>query len=488
MRGWLRNLNRWMSAQQLVRNSILLISAEMVAKTLGMVFFALVARFLGAKELGLYAFAMALANFIVIPARFGFENLVQRQVGRDPASTRRYFMDLGAAKVLISLAVLGLLVSILGLLRPQDLSVLALAAAFTLVYSFMEFTNSFFRANQRPELELRVRTFFSVANLVLGLAVLYGGWRLKGVLGAQLLSAVAAAALAFFILARLAPPVPHRWDWRPLGRHLKAAAPFAVILVALFLSNQIGIIILTAMSPKEEVGYFAAAIRLYDSLTLIPAAIMGAFLPVMSQLFTQSLGAFARTLRFTMKYLFILTAPLVVIITLLAQPIVVLLYREAFAPSALALQVLGGALIFTFWNFAADCVLIAGNRERLLLRLTWSAAIIHVAANLILVPGLSYLGASLAVLGTQGLYFLILFSVVLRRYFNCRQLLRLMAVPALAALLMGGAIVLTRGQNLFLSIVTGIIVYAGALLALKGVTRAEINQLQNLADSDSPGR
>lgn len=78
MRGWLRNLNRWMSAQQLVRNSILLISAEMVAKTLG-------------------------------------------------------------------------------------------------------------------------------------LAVLYGGWRLKGVLGAQLLSAVAAAVLAFFILKRLAPPVAHRW-------------------------------------------------------------------------------------------------------------------------------------------------------------------------------------------------------------------------------------------------------------------------------------
>jgi O-antigen/teichoic acid export membrane protein len=137
------------------------------------------------------------------------------------------------------------------------LTVLTLAAAFALVYSFMEFTNSFFRANQRPELELRVRAFFSVANLVLGLAVLYGGWRLKGVLGAQLLSAAAAAVLAFFTLKGLAPPAAQRWDWRPLGRHLKVAAPFAAILVALYLSNQIGIIILTAMSPKEEVGYFA---------------------------------------------------------------------------------------------------------------------------------------------------------------------------------------------------------------------------------------
>jgi O-antigen/teichoic acid export membrane protein len=100
---------------------------------------------------------------------------------------------------------------------------------------------------------------------------------------------------------------------------------------------------------------------------------MGAFLPVMSRLFTQSLGVFTRTLRFTVKYLFVLTAPLVFIITLLAQPIVVLLYREGFAPSALALQVLGGALIFTFWNFAADCVLIAGNRERLWPLSSWAA-------------------------------------------------------------------------------------------------------------------
>jgi hypothetical protein len=53
---------------------------------------------------------------------------------------------------------------------------------------------------------------------------------------------------------------------------------------------------------------------------------------------------------------------------------------------------------------------------------------------------------------------------------------------------MGGVIFLTRGQNLFLAILAGITVYVGALMALRGVNRAEINQLQNMAASDSHGR
>ncbi len=74
-----------MTIPRFVRSSVLLVAVEIIAKTLGVVFFALIARFLGAGEVGLYAFALAVANFIVIPARFGFENLVQREVGREPA-------------------------------------------------------------------------------------------------------------------------------------------------------------------------------------------------------------------------------------------------------------------------------------------------------------------------------------------------------------------------------------------------------------------
>lgn len=474
-----------MSSQRFLRNSLLLITIEMVTKVLGMLFFIVVARFLGAGNLGIFAFATALANFIVIPAKFGFEDLIQREVSRNPAGTYYYFWALGAIKGSISGVSLGIFCLCAFLWARTDPTVLILAVAFTLVYSFMEFTNAFFRANQRAELELAVRLFFSVSNLLLGIAFLYAGYRLKGVLTTQLVSITAGVILGLFILQRVATRERQSSEWKSIWRHLAAAVPFAGILLALYFSNQIGVVILSFLAGKEEVGYFASALRIFETLTLIPAAVTGAFLPVMSLYYVQSLGAFVRTLRFTLKYLFILTAPLVVITTLLAHRIIIFLFREAFAPSIPALQILGLALVFSFWNFAGQSVLVARNRERLVLVSIWAVAVIHVIANLWLISYYSYLGACWAIFATQGIYCAILFAFLLPRYLGFRQLLQLIAIPALSAAIMGLVVYLLRQAHLFVVILTGLGVYGGALLALGGITPADQSFLRRLVTPGS---
>jgi O-antigen/teichoic acid export membrane protein len=469
-----------MNTPRFVRNSLLLVGIEMLAKTLGVVFFALVARFLGARELGLLAFATAVANFIVIPARFGFETVVQRDVGRNPAGTLAYFQGIGLLKGLISLGVMVIYVAALQIAGRGEVTVMVLVACFTLVYSFMEFVNAFFRANQRPELELAVRSFFSVSNLLLGLMVLYAGWRLAGVVSSQLLSVGLAVILGVGLLRRIAPPVKAQRDQQHPTKYLAAAAPFAGILVALYFSNQTGVLLLTPWAGSEKVGYFAAAVRLFDALTLIPAAVMGAFLPLMSQLYAQTLGGFVRTLHFTLRYLFILTAPLVLLTIILAPKIIAFLYRQAFAPSVPALQILSGALIFSFWNCASESVMVARNRERPLLKLAWITAGIHVAANLLLIPRFTYLGACWAILATQGLYSIILFRTLLRRYLSLAGVCRLLARPALSAALMSAALLPLRDYSLLMSIPAGLLVYVGALLALGVLSRGELHRLQSL--------
>jgi O-antigen/teichoic acid export membrane protein len=357
---------------------------------------------------------------------------------------------------------------------------MALVACFTLMYSFMEFLNAFFRARQKPELELAVRSFFSVSNLALGLAVLYAGWRLLGVVSSQLLCVSLAVFLGVGILRRIALPLTTRRDHQSLTRILAAAAPFAGILVALYFSNQIGVVILTPLAGTEEVGYFAAAARLFDALTLIPAAVMGAFLPLMSQLYVQTLGGFVRTLNFTLRFLFILTAPLAMLTIILAPRIIDLLYHRAFAPSVPALQILGGALLFSFWNCANDSVQVARNRERLLLKLAWLTAGIHLAANLLLIPRFTYLGACWAVLVTQGLYSIMLFRTLLRRYLSLAGIGRLLALPALSVGLMGATLFPLRDYSLMMSIPAGLLVYVGGLVALGVLSREEIARLQGL--------
>ncbi len=471
----MENPGNGITPKRFVRNSLMLVTIEIVAKGLGVVFFAMVARFLGAKELGLYAFSLAVATFVALPTKFGFETIIQREVGKDPLNTYRYFWGIITVKVLIAVASWGIFLVALMFFPRSEFTVMAIAVGFALLYSFMEFTNTFFRANQRPEIEMIVRLIFSIGNLALGALVLYSGWRLAGVLSAQLVAVAIAVSVGALILMYISTKVRLTWDRRVLWGYVQSATPFAGILLALFLSNQIGVIILTPLAGKEDVGYFAAALRLFDPVTLIPAAIMGAFLPMMSGLHEQSLGKFVRTLRFTMKYMFILAVPLVIITSILAHQVVVFLYRESFAPSAQALQILSAVIFFSFWNYTSQSVAVACNQERILLKLTWVIAGVHVAANLILIPKFSYLGACLAILTTQIIYSVMLFVLHLRRYLSIIKLIQIIARPALCAAITALVVFLMRNQYLFLSMAAGLTVYAGTLFASGAVTRAEFN-------------
>jgi len=469
------NPGKGITPKVFVRNSILLVTIEIVAKGLGVVFFAMVARFLGAKELGLYAFALAVAAFVTLPSKFGFETIIQREVGRDPINTHRYFWGIITVKALIAVTSWGIFLLVLMFFPRGEFTVMAIAGGFVLMYSFMDFTNAFFRANQRPEIEMVVRLVFSVGNLALGALVLYSGYRLTGVLSAQLVAVAIAVGAGALILMHISTKVKLTWNRRVLWGYVVNAAPFAGILLALFLSNQIGVIILTPFAGKEDVGYFAAALRIFDPVPLIPAAIMGAFLPMMSGLYIQSLGKFVRTLRFTMKFMFILAVPLVIITSLLAHQIVVFLYKESFAPSAQALQIFSAVIFFSFWNYTSESVLVARNRERILLKLTWMTAVVHVAANLILIPKFSYLGACLAILTTQVIYSISLFVLQMRRYLSLVKLIQVIARPALCAVITALVVFMMQNQYVLLTIATCLIVYAGTLLVFGAVKRSEFN-------------
>lgn len=329
----------------------------------------MIARALGAIELGSYSFALALANFFVIAPKFGFEELIQRDISRNPDHAYRFFSQISALKIAFSLASLALL-ALINLGRPHFEPII-LAGCFVFSYSFMEFVDSFFRAMQKSELELLVRGIFSVGNLAFGVLVVYLGWGLIGVMCSQLVAVLIALFCAMAIVRKFLQRTSFIWKLSSLKAYLVSAAPFAGILVALYLSNQVCTLTLTWFADKANVGYYAAAMRILDCLVLIPAAIMGSFLPTMSKFYPRSLTSFVQTLRLTFKYLFVISIPILVILVVLSRPIILFLYGEAFSPAADALLVMGLVLPFSFWNYAATTSLMARNDERSAMGFLW---------------------------------------------------------------------------------------------------------------------
>ena len=463
---------------QLIRNSVLLVGIESGSKLLGLIFFILLARYLGAAELGIYAAAITWANFFVLLPKFGLENLVQREVGRSPEAAWAYWRQLGSLKAILTLAALAGLALTLMLAFPGAWPAMLLLGLFVCGYSFLELLNAFFRALGRAEFEVLSRLWFSLSNLGLGVPALIYDGRLLMVALAQGASVASAVALALILLRRLTPrSAAARQASLTYGESLRQAAPFAGIVAALFCSNQMGMLMLSLTATKEAVGYLAAALRLFDNLTLLPAAVMGAFLPVASRQYRTSLRAFTLTCRSTLKYLFILAAPLAVGLCWLARPLTLFLYREHYLPVVGLLQILSPALICSFWNYLGDNMLIARDQEGRLFVLAWLAAAIHIGANALLVPWLSAQGAAWAIAATQGSYCLIL-GGLLRRYWGLAHLFQLLWRPALSALLMGLLVWRVQEWPFPIVVVLGAAVYL-VLLRLSGaITAAELADLK----------
>ena len=238
--------------QKLIRNSIFLLATEISTKLLGLVLFALVARHLGAAEVGLYAFAIAVANLFVIAPKFGFERLVQKEVGRDTSLLYAYFREISVIKAGVSLCALILLWLFLRATGESHLLTVMLVACFVFMYSFLEFINALFRAIQRPEFEVIVRAVFSVVNLLLGTAVLYAGRGLADFVMMQVVSVGVATILGVVMAERIAAKVEYSWDWHLLWGHVVASAPFAGIIVALYFSHQTSTLLLSAFTGKRR--------------------------------------------------------------------------------------------------------------------------------------------------------------------------------------------------------------------------------------------
>jgi O-antigen/teichoic acid export membrane protein len=277
------------------------------------------------------------------------------------------------------------------------------------------------------------------------------------------------------------------YTWARLGECIKRAAPLGGVLVALYFSNQMGILVLGTLEGNVETGYFASAMRFFDNMTLVAAALMGAFLPSASGLYVRSSGAFSETVEFAMKHVFILAAPIGCGVTALAEPITHFLYGPQFAPAVQDLRILGGALVISYMNYVADSILIATDKEKLLFRITCFTAVIHVASSLALVSLFSHAGAAMAVVVTQ-LCYLVLLLYGLRGTIHVGRFLTIVWRPMLFAVAMGVLVYAIQNVNLILLIILGGGFYSICLVAGGVVPIQQVLSLGDVFLRKKPGK
>ena len=469
------------------RNTGWLMLGNTVSKIFFLVAGVIAARYLGTEAYGIYSFATFLAFIFAVLADSGLQTILVREISRDNSKASRYFgcaLLLKGMLTLLALLLLSCTIALMGLSPIQIQAVLVAMAAF-LALSYGGTAVAIFRSLERMVFEAIVTAVQGMLFLLLVVVAITVRADILLFIVALLISYVVSTLLAFhWVLTRFARP-QFRLDIGLAKHLLKEAWPVGLSFFLFVLYGRIGTVALEAMRTSAEVGAYSAAYNLVRNVNFVPMAFMAAMLPTLSQSAVSNPGRFSRVYTTSFKAMLLLGMPIAVGGMFLADPLIRIVYGPAFTEASAAFRIIAWSILFTFLSLVSRAALESANRQ-----IYWTCALaIGVVANLLLnallIPQSGIVGASLALLVTDILIFLVALYSVLRWIPELTwRLVKLGLTTLASAIVLGLTLVLLGGQHLVLATLAASLTYLSSLLLFRVVNKEDLALIRKAITPD----
>jgi O-antigen/teichoic acid export membrane protein len=346
-------------------NAVALVLGQVATTTLAIMLSALLGRWLGPADFGLYFLVLTTATFAFVIVEWGQMLFVVREIARDPGRAGALVGAALALRVAGALLVAGP-VALVTLALGYDGRTCAFAVLFVLAMLPFSLAQAFglaFRGRDRMGYDAAV----SIANKVLLLAMTFGalglGWGIPGVIAAQGLAGLVAASFALRLYGRLGSG-PLSFSSATARGVVVGAFPILIMVVTGSVQPYIDAVVLSKLAPADAVGWYGAARNVMGTL-LAPAMILcAAWYPRLSRASSDP-AAFAVELRAAARPILALAALGGVGTYLFAEAAIHLIYGlEGFGPAVAVLRLFGPALFILFVDVLLGHGITALGRAR----------------------------------------------------------------------------------------------------------------------------
>ncbi len=469
--------------RRIAKNASVLFIATIISYFLGFLVTIYTARYLGAEGFGILGIALSITGIYTIFTDLGLNTLIIREVARDKSLTEKYITNSTVIKVFLNVLTVILTFLTVNIIHysPEVSIVIYLVTFSILINAFVSIFNSIFQAYEQME-------YMSVGN-ILNSIFLFAGVYIAVSFNldiyvfaalyfiANLLTLIYSIAVYFWKFSF--PKINIDLDfWKST---LKEALPFGITSVFGSIYYWIAPIFLSVMIGNIVVGWYNAAYKLMFVFLSLYTVYMAAIFPMMSIFFKTSIDSLKFSYERSFKYLLIISLPIAVGTTLVADKIILLIYGPEYLPAISALQILIWTIPLLFINGLSGNLFSAINRQTLLSKIVLVAAVINIVANLILIPKFSLIGSSIAIVITELALLPILTYILLKTgYTDKKSLVKYLPTIIAANIIMAAVIMFLRDMNLILIIIIAAIVYFASLYLFKAVDDDDIKLVKNL--------
>ena len=354
----------------ILRNTLLLIGAQVLAAPLSILINAVAARKLGPTDFGQLYLASTFSSLVFLIVEWGQYGTLTAMVARD----RSRAGELLGSGLTLRLAVLPVLLLILFggcALAGYDtrflrvLSWILLAAVFGSVASACQ---DIIRGYERTD----IASASVVASQLLGVSIVVPTLLLSGSLTSFLISQVACAVAGTVILVSLLPVlgVPRVSVSRKTCRALfGAGTSFLLFNLINALQPNVDAAFLSKLASPEAIGWQAAARKLAGMLVFPASALTATLYPTLSRLFAEDRAAYRSAAAGALRATPAIALPIALSCALFPSIGIDLFGESGYGPAAANLRIMAVFILLLYMTMPVSASLLAAGRQRV-----WTAA------------------------------------------------------------------------------------------------------------------
>lgn len=450
--------------------------AQIALRGLAFLFNIFVVNRLGDAGFGQYSIVLAWTGIFAFIGDMGIAQYMTREIARDREKSVSMFWDVAMLRLI--LAVIAIAVTVAGAViygYSGDLVIaIAVLSSSYFIQAFLTPLQAIIAGYERLDV-LSVLTvfgqiiFYIVATIFL---ILKPGFLWLVIASMVNLPVLTAIFTWIVIRDRMHPPqfklTPSQW--LPL---LRFGLPFALIQVSLTFAFRFDTLILERFYSDDAVGWYNAAYTLTRSLLILSSAFTVALVPTMAREYVSDPDIIRPWYFRSIKFIVLIGLPLAAGGMVLADKIILRLYQPDFAPAVLAFAILIWDTPLLMYTSICGNFTTAMKQEKKAAWVYASEGIFNVGMNLLLIPRYGILAASVVTVATE-LLGTILFYRIFRRELGPGLGLASMARIALATALMGAAVFLLRGINVFVLVGLGAGFYLFLIWALRALSPEDV--------------
>ncbi len=410
---------------RIVKNASWIIVCKIIQSLISLLIGTLTARFLGPSNYGLINYAASLVAFVLPIMQLGLRSIIVHEFINRPTEEGKIMgTSLGLSLMSAVACIIGVTSFAMIANRGEKITIIVcFLYSLCLIFQALEMTEYWFQAKLLSKYSSIAVLFAYVIVSLIRVFLLVTGKNVYWFTAAYVIDyMLIGACLLFFYKIKGGERLSFSWT---LAKAMLSKSKFYIISTMMTtIFQQTDKIMLKLMLNEAETGYYSVAVTITGMTAFVFMAVIDSVRPTILENKKDNSGNYERNVSLLYSVITYMSLFQGLAFTLLAEPVVYILYGADYAPAIPLLRTTVWYVTFSYYGMVRNIWILSEQKQRYLWIINLSGALMNIVLNALLIPFIGAQGAAVASLFTQFFTNVIVNMLIPQIRYNNKLMLR----------------------------------------------------------------